>query len=460
MTDAREKGFWTGPLEMADPELHALICGEVERQKKTINLIASENYAHQSAMEACGSVLTNKYSEGRVGERYYGGTHWVDRIELLCQKRALELFGLDPDAWGVYVQPYSGSPANFAIYTAVVPPGGRIMGLDLPSGGHLTHGYKTKTRKISASSVYFDSRPYTVGSNGLIDYEGLEKTFTDFLPHILICGYSAYSRDIDYKRLQSIAGRNGAFLFADISHISPLVASGLMNSPFEHCDIVMTTTQKGLRGPRGALIFYRRAVTKNGETVDLDARINFAVFPMLQGGPHNHTIAGIASALLHAGTPEFAEYTRRVVENSRELCSRLQSLGLDILTGGTDNHMLLVDLRSTGVDGAAVEHMCDALGISLNRNAIVGNSSPLSPSGIRVGTYAVTARGFGPEEMREVGDIIGGVVKLCREMTGGRKMSKADLHRVTSDARVMGSEQVLVLRRRVCALAEAYPIYE
>ncbi|ADM10870.1 serine-glycine hydroxymethyltransferase [Encephalitozoon intestinalis ATCC 50506] len=459
MTKGRGEGFWTGPMETVDPELHALICGEAARQQKTINLIASENYVHQSVMEACGSVLTNKYSEGRVGERYYGGTQWIDKIETLCQKRALSLFGLDPAVWGVNVQPYSGSPANFAVYTALVPPGGRIMGLDLPSGGHLTHGYRTKTRKISATSVYFDSRAYRIGPDGFIDYNALEDAFNNFQPHILICGYSAYSRDIDYKRLSSLAASNNAFLFADISHISPLVACGLMNSPFNHCDVVMTTTQKGLRGPRGALIFYRKTVTKNAVSIDLDTKINFAVFPMLQGGPHNHTIAGIASALLHAATPEFAEYARCVVENSKALSAHLLSLGFDIPTGGTDNHMFLVDLKNKDVNATAVEHVCDILGISLNRNTIAGDSSPLNPSGIRIGTYAVTARGLGPHDMRELAAIINGVVELCRETFPGKSIPKAELQK-TASALLSSSPAAADLKKRVLALVDAHPIYK
>ncbi|AFN82470.1 serine-glycine hydroxymethyltransferase [Encephalitozoon romaleae SJ-2008] len=460
MESSKEKGFWTGSMETSDPELHALINGETERQKKTINLIASENYVHQSVMEANGSILTNKYSEGRVGERYYGGTHWIDRIEALCQKRALELFSLDPDVWGVNVQAYSGSPANFAVYTGLVPPGGKIMGLDLPSGGHLTHGYKTRTRKISATSVYFDSRSYKIGSDGLIDYSGLEESFMEFLPHLLICGYSAYSRDIDYKRLSMIANKNNAFLFGDISHISPLIASGLMESPFKYCDVVMTTTHKGLRGPRGALIFYRRSVRKGEEVVDLETKINFAVFPMLQGGPHNHTIAGIASMLLHAKSPSFVEYARRVVENSKTLCNHLLSLGYKVPTGGTDNHMFLVDLRGKGVDGSIVEHMCDALEISVNRNTVVGDTSPLNPSGIRVGTYAVTARGFGADEMKEVGDIINSIVCLCREVSMGKRMSKAEVEKVTSSEEFAGNSLAVDIKRRISSLVDAHPIYQ
>jgi glycine hydroxymethyltransferase len=457
MTTA-EKGRIAGSIEKVDPELHKLMMCEEERQRRTINLIASENYAHVSVMQASASPLTNKYSEGRPGERYYGGTRWIDEIELLCQRRALELFRLDPEVWGVSVQAYSGSSANFAAYTALIPPGGRIMGLDLPSGGHLTHGYQTKTRKISATSVYFNSRPYTVDSNGFIDYDGLEKTFMEFLPQILICGYSAHSRDIDYERMRSVADRGHAYLLADISHIAPLVASGVMKSPFEYCDVVTTTTQKGLRGPRGALIFYRRSVSKDGVNVNLDARINSAVFPMLQGGPHNHTIAGIAAALKLAKAPEFAEYSRRVVENSRTLCASLQSMGFSVLTGGTDNHMFLVSLKSKSVNGSVVEHMCDALDVSINRNAVAGDSSPLRPSGIRLGTYAVTTRGLGPNEMREVARIINDIINLCRTIAGDEDVSKAEFERRIEDGRWMDSAVVTEIRERVSVLAREFPI--
>lgn len=445
-------------LEAVDPELRRLIVGEKERQRKTINLIASENYAHLSVLQASGSVLTNKYSEGRVGERYYGGTQWVDEIELLCQRRALALFGLDSEEWGVNVQAYSGSPANFAVYTALVPPGGRIMGLDLPSGGHLTHGYQTKSKKISATSLYFESRAYSVDKNGFIDYDRLEEGFLEFQPQVLICGYSAYSRDIDYARMRAIADWGDAYLLADISHIAPLIASGLMEMPFEHCDVVTTTTQKGLRGPRGALIFYRKSIIRNGAAVNLDAKINFAVFPMLQGGPHNHSIAGIASALRHAAAPEFVEYSKRVVENSRALCRALQVLGFSVMTGGTDNHMFLVSLKNRSINGLLVEHMCDVFDVSVNRNAVAGDPSPLKPSGIRLGTYAVTTRGLGAAEMEDVACIINDIVNFCREITRDEDVSKTEFERRIYAEGWMDSAAADDICRRVCALADKFPV--
>lgn len=445
-------------LKEQDPELLEIIIGEHTRQSNSINLIASENYIYKSVLESTSSLLINKYSEGRIGERYYGGTFWIDKLESLCQKRALSLFNLNPDIWGVNVQAYSGSIANFCVYTALVPPRGKIMGLDLPSGGHITHGYQTKNRKVSASSLYFESRSYKIDKDDLVDYEGLEKAFMEFMPQILICGYSAYSRDLDYKKMKSIAEKNSSYLMADISHIAPFVACNLMNDPFEQCDVVTTTTHKGLRGPRGALIFYRKCIYKFGKFVDLEERINSAVFPKVQGGPHNHTIAGIACALGLAKKSEFLDYSKSVIENSRALSLHLESFGFNILTGGTDNHIVLINLKNKGIYGYALERMCDILGISINRNMIPNDSSPLCPSGIRLGTYAITTRGLRPENMAEIAEIINEITNFCKKITRDENLSKEEFWRRICDGNWLENPKCLDIRKKISDISQRFPL--
>ncbi|KAK7857025.1 serine hydroxymethyltransferase [Quercus suber] len=291
------------PLEVIDPVIADIIELEKARQWKGLELIPSENFTSLSVMQAVGSVMTNKYSEGYPGARYYGGNEYIDMAESLCQKRALEAFHLDPEKWGVNVQSLSGSPANFQAYTALLKPHERIMALDLPHGGHLSHGYQTDTKKISAVSIFFETMPYRLNeSTGYIDYDQLEKSATLFRPKLIVAGASAYARLYDYARIRKVCDKQKAILLADMAHISGLVAAGVIPSPFEYADIVTTTTHKSLRGPRGAMIFFRKGVkeiNKQGKEVlyDYEDKINQAVFPGLQGGPHNHTIAGLAVAL-------------------------------------------------------------------------------------------------------------------------------------------------------------------
>jgi glycine hydroxymethyltransferase len=394
-------------LKDSDKELFDLIEKEKERQQYGIELIASENFTSLAVLECLGSILTNKYAEGLPGKRYYGGNEVVDKIENLCIERALKAYGLDASKWGCNVQPYSGSVANLAVYLGLLKPHDRIMGLDLPSGGHLTHGFMTAKKRISGTSVYYESVPYRVNENGYIDYDGLEKLAEVVKPRLIICGASAYSRDLDYERFSKIAKKHEAYLMADIAHISGFVATGEMRSPFEYCDIVTTTTHKSLRGPRAGIIFFRR---------EFEQQINEAVFPGLQGGPHENQIAAVATQLREVHTPEFREYIKQVRLNAQTLAKALQNLDFNIVTGGTDNHLMLVDLRNKSISGGKAEKILEYVGISVNKNTIPGDVSALNPSGIRIGTPAITTRGLKDNDMLYLADILNRVISTGQKI--------------------------------------------
>ncbi|KAK4769136.1 hypothetical protein SAY86_027286 [Trapa natans] len=455
--ESNEYIFVDDGLSESDPEVRAIIDKEKNRQFKSLELIASENFTSRAVMEAVGSCLTNKYSEGLPGKRYYGGNEYIDELESLCQERALAAFQLDPKKWGVNVQPLSGSPANFEVYTALLNPHDRIMGLDLPHGGHLSHGFMTPKRRVSGTSIYFESMPYRLDeSTGLIDYDMLEKTATLFRPKLIIAGASAYPRDFDYPRMRNIADSVGAFLMMDMAHISGLVAASVVGNPFEHCDIVTTTTHKSLRGPRGGMIFFRKDPVLG---VDLESAINNAVFPGLQGGPHNHTIGGLAVCLKFAQSPQFKVYQNKVLSNCRALADQLVELGYSLVSGGSDNHLVLVDLRPIGLDGARVEKILDMASITLNKNSVPGDKSALVPGGIRIGTPAMTTRGFSEKEFKLTADLIHEGIQItleAKKSAPGSKLQNFMEHVTSPDFPLKG--KLTDLRKRVEALTTGFPL--
>ncbi|KAK8465210.1 hypothetical protein PHAVU_009G026400 [Phaseolus vulgaris] len=408
-------GWWNQPLGVADPQIFEIMEKEKRRQFKGIELIASENFVCRAVMEALGSHLSNKYSEGMPGAKYYTGNQYIDEIELLCCQRALLAFDLHPNNWGVNVQPYSCTSANFAVYTGILHPGDRIMGMDSPSGGHLSHGYYTHGgKKVSAASIFFETLPYKVNpQSGYIDYDKLEEKAMDFRPKILICGGSSYPREWDYARFRQVADKCGAVLMCDMAHISGLVAAKEVASPFDYCDIVTSTTHKSLRGPRGGIIFYRRGakprrqgfVLNHGDdsNYDFEEKINFALYPSLQGGPHNNHIAALAIALKQVATPEYKAYMQQVKRNAQSLASALLRRNFRLVTGGTDNHLLLWDLTALGLIDRNYEKVCEACHITLNKCAIYGS---ISPGGVRIGTPAMTSRGCLEEDFETISDFL------------------------------------------------------
>jgi glycine hydroxymethyltransferase len=386
-------------LERTDPEIAALIRQEERRQDESIRLIPSENYVSHAVLEATGSILTNKYSEGYPGKRYYEGQDFIDPIERLARERAQRLFGADH----ANVQPYSGSPANLAVYYALLEPGDKVMGMSLPHGGHLTHGWR-----VNFSARYYQAVQYTVDPvTHRIDYDQVRELAKKERPKLIFSGATAYPREFDFKAFGEIAQEVGARFVADIAHIAGLIVAGVHQSPIPHADVVTTTTHKTLRGPRGAMIMCK---------ADYAEAIDRAVFPALQGGPHNHTTAAIAVALLEASTPEFKEYGRQIVRNAQALAAELLGRGFALISGGTDNHLILIDMTSKGVTGKQASRALARAGIETNANTIPYDPRrPFDPSGVRIGTPAVTSRGMKEPEMARIAAWIDQVVSDVRD---------------------------------------------
>ncbi|MEW2358653.1 serine hydroxymethyltransferase [Spirillospora sp. NPDC029432] len=397
-------------LRDQDPDLAGLVEAEARRQFEKLRLIASENYVSPAVLEATGSVLTNKYSEGYAGRRYYEGQQLVDPVELLAVERARELFGAEH----ANVQPYSGSPANLAVYMAFLNPGDTVMGLSLPMGGHLTHGWS-----VSATGKWFNPVRYEVRADtGRVDMDQVRDLALKERPKLIWCGGTAIPRTIDFPAFAEIARETGAVLAADIAHIAGLIAGGAHPSPVGHADVITTTTHKTLRGPRGAMVM---------ATAEHAAAIDKAVFPGLQGGPHNHTTAAIAVALREAARPEFADYAHRVVANARALAAALVERGFDLISGGTDNHLILIDLTGKGVPGKPAAKALDAAGIELNHNAVPFDPrKPFDPSGLRIGTAAITTRGLTPDRMPQVAAWIDDIVQAAARGEGGEGTEGAE----------------------------------
>ncbi len=399
-----------------------IIKKEEQRQAETLMMIPSENYTYPEVRSAVGSVLMHKYSEGQVGKRYYQGNEFIDEIEKLCKERALDLFGLNPTKWAVNCQALSGAPANLAIYNALLNPSDKILSLYLPDGGHLSHGWQVEGKKITLVSKIYDVDFYHVSPETfLIDYAALQKKAVAFNPKIIVSGGTAYSREIDHKKISDIAHKIGAYYLADVSHEAGLIAGGVNTSPFPYADVVMMTTHKTLRGPRGALIFSK---------IDLAKKIDSSVFPGIQGGPHNEIIAGIAIALEKAKSKDFKIYAHQVVTNAQALANKLIDLEIPVITNGTDKHLLLIDLRPLEVNAGVAATALEAAGIIVNKNTVpFDTASPFNPSGIRLGTPALTTRGMGAKEMHQIAVWIAEIItnpdsaqqihpevnKLCRQ---------------------------------------------
>jgi glycine hydroxymethyltransferase len=402
---------------MKDKQIKKLIDTEKKRQKSVVNLIASENYVSKDVLTALGTEFVNKYAEGYPGKRYYGGNEIVDKLENLCIERALDLFDLDQNKWGVNVQALSGSPANLAVYVALVPAGGKIMGMSLDQGGHLTHGHK-----VSATGKFWTQVPYGVDKTSeVLNYENLKEIANREKPAIIVGGYTAYPRVVDFKKLREIADSCGALLMIDMSHIAGLVAGKAYPSPFPYADIVTTTVHKTLRGPRSALIFSRidkkiSKTNKDGKVIEnsLNELIDKAVFPGLQGGPHMNQIAAVAVALREASTPAFKKYAEQIKKNAKTLALELANRGWKIISGGTDSHLILVDtwMDGKGISGKEASDRLEKEGIIVNKNAIPFDTRPpTDPSGIRLGTAAETTRGKKEKDMKKIAEKIDKILR-------------------------------------------------
>lgn len=436
-------------LKITDPQIYKLIKKEEDRQKNVLEMIPSENYTSQAVLEALGSVLNNKYSEGYPNKRYYQGNNVIDSVEILAQERAKKLFGVEH----VNVQALSGAPANSAVQMAVLKPGDKLMGLSLSFGGHLTHG-APKT----FSSTFFKSVQYELDENGKFDFDAIEKLAKKEKPKLIICGFTAYPRIINFKKFAEIADKMGAYLLADISHIAGLVATGVHPSPVPYAHIVTTTTHKTLRGPRGALIM----VTKKGLKKDpeLSKKIDSAIIPGLQGGPHDNQTAAIAVALKEAQSVSFKRYSQQVVKNSVKLGEELKKFGFDLVGGGSENHLLLIDLRNKNVNGKLAAFALEVAGIVLNMNGVPNDTNPpLYPSGIRLGTPAITTRGMKEKDMVKIASWINDTInEISNEELPNKKEERSEFVK-NFKVKYSKNKNLLKIAKEVEKLCKQYPLY-
>ena len=408
-------------LSSTDSELAQLLQAELERSQNGLEMIPSENFVSEAVLEALGSVGTNKYSEGYPGRRYYGGCDIVDKIENLAIERAKKVFGVDH----ANVQPYSGSPANLAVYFALLDVGDTVLGAKLSFGGHMTHGLK-----VNFSGTLYNAVNYTADKNGYLDFDEIRSLAKEHKPKMIIAGYTAYPRIIDWQKFREIADEVGAFLLADISHIAGLIIGEQHPSPTRIADVTTTTTHKTLRGPRGAMILSNGKVSSPTKKVDrtkenIPTLIDRAIIPGLQGGPHNHTTAAIAVALEEAMKPEFKKYAKQIVLNAKALAESLMNEGLDLVTDGTDNHLMVVDLTNIDVSGKEAENALDEVGITCNKNTVpFDKRTPFDPSGIRLGTPALTSRGFNEDDMKLIGQFIAKIVKNVNDNSVKNEVKK------------------------------------
>ncbi len=438
-------------LQKTDPKIYKLIEAEKKRRQEGLELIPSENHVSLAVLQALGSVLTDKYSEGYPGRRYYGGQEFIDQIENIAIERAKKAFGV-PYA---NVQPYSGSPANFAVYLAVCEAGDVVMGQNLPDGGHLSHGWKG-----TVSSRFYKSVPYHVKQDGYIDLEEVEKLALENKPKLLWCGATAYSREFPFEELAKIADRIGAYFVADIAHIAGLIIAGAHQSPVQYAHIITTTTHKTLRGPRGGMIMLTAKGLKKDP--ELGKKMDKAVFPAgVQGGPHEHQIAAIAVALKEALEPEFKEYGQQVVANAKTLAEELVKKGIKLVSGGTDNHMMLVDLTSGGPGrGVFLQDALDFAGITVNKNTVPGEpSSPFFPSGVRLGTPAITSRGMKRAEMELIAGWIVRATELIKNCQLPVDKEKRSGYLEKFRKETAQNEDIKKIRKEVLEICERFPVY-
>ncbi len=434
-----------------DTVVSTLIKHEAKRQQEVLEMIPSENYASKAVREAVGSVFMNKYAEGQARKRYYQGNSIVDELESLCKERALDLFKLDHDQWGANVQALSGSPANLAIIAALLEPGEKILSMYLPDGGHLSHGWQLPDKKVTIQSKFWKVAFYHVDQKSRVfNYDEIAKQAKEYKPKLLISGGTAYPREIDHKRMGQIARSVGAYYLADVSHEAGLIAAGVNTSPFPYADVVMMTTHKTLRGPRGAIIFSKK---------EFSSAIDQSVFPSIQGGPHEHTIAGIAVALGEAASPAFGTYGRQVVKNAQILAHFFVEKGLDVVSGGTDKHLVLIDLRSIGASAWVVAWALEYAGIVVNRNTVpFDTGSSVYPSGIRLGTPAITTRGMKEKEMYKIAGWMMEVISLVRAYRLPENKDERVAFITKTKKEFAGSPKLRAIAQKVRALCAKFPV--